>query len=155
MHPGAVTNNARPDDPDERSVGPFDFMKPEVKMTEDGLIPAIVQEALDGSPDGGRVLMFAWMNQDSLAKTLETGLMHYWSRSRKMLWLKGESSGHTQRVVSSFVDCDRDVLLFQVKQEGGACHTGYRSCFFQKLEKDGSDAPIEEERLFDPAAVYR
>lgn len=129
----------------------FDF-----KFTADGLIPAIVQEAAAraGLP-AGRVLMFAWLNRDALAKCMETGLMHYWSRSRGRLWLKGETSGHTQRIVRWFVDCDADVLLFEVEQAGGACHTGYRSCFFQELDRQAGPLSIREEKVFDEGAVYR
>src|SRR5205823_9904680 len=96
------------------------------KFNTDGLIPAIVQDC-----ESGRVLMMAWMNQRAIEKTIETGLMHYWSRSRNQLWLKGETSGHTQTLHGWFKDCDADTLLFQVEQTGGACHTGYTSCFFQ------------------------
>lgn len=127
----------------------FDF-----KFTEDGLIPVIVQEASAGDRPAGRVLMFAWMNRESLALTLERGMMTYWSRSRKKLWLKGESSGHTQRVVRWFVDCDKDVLLFEVQQETGACHTGYESCFFQQLDLDARPLPVSESKMFDDGAVY-
>ncbi len=127
----------------------FDF-----KFTEDGLIPVIVQEAAGGTHPAGRVLMFAWMNRESLAKTLETRLMTYWSRSRGKLWLKGETSGHTQKVVRWFVDCDRDVLLFEVEQTSGACHTGYESCFFQELDFDAAPLPIREKKCFDDAATY-
>ena len=123
---------------------------PDVQFDSNGLIPAIVQSAADG-----RVLMFAWMNSESLEKSLETGLMHYWSRSRKKLWLKGESSGHTQKIVRWFADCDRDVLLFQIEQEGGACHTGYRSCFFQEFNMGGEEVPPSEDKVFDADAVYR
>jgi len=128
----------------------FDF-----KFAADGLIPAIVQEAVAGAEaPTGRILMFAWLNREALEKTLETGLMHYWSRSRSKLWLKGETSGHTQRVVRWFHDCDRDVLLFEVEQAGGACHTGYRSCFFQELDREAKPLPIREEKVFDDGAVY-
>lgn len=119
------------------------------KFNSDGLIPAILQDSKTG-----RVLMMAWMNAESLGKTFETGLMHYWSRSRKKLWLKGETSGNTQKVVKSFIDCDADTLLFEIDQTGGACHTGFESCFFQPLNQDGSPAEIAEKRLFDPATVY-
>jgi phosphoribosyl-AMP cyclohydrolase len=102
----------------------------------------------------GRVLMMAWMNRLSLEKTLETGVMHYWSRSRQKLWLKGESSGNTQKVIRWYADCDKDTLLFEVEQEGGACHTGYESCFFQELDGSGSPLEIKEERLFDPEKIY-
>ena len=127
-----------------------DLMNLEFNYTPDGLIAAIVREA---SPPG-RVLMMAWMNKQSLARTLETGLMHYWSRSRKRLWLKGETSGNTQKLVRWFTDCDRDSLLFEVEQSSGACHTGYRSCFFQELDLTGESLPISEQRLFDPEQVY-
>ena len=127
-----------------------DLMNLEFNYTADGLIAAIVREA---SPPG-RVLMMAWMNKQSLARTLETGLMHYWSRSRKRLWLKGETSGNTQKLVRWFTDCDRDSLLFEVEQSSGACHTGYRSCFFQELDSTGKPLPISEQRLFDPELVY-
>lgn len=132
----------------------FDF-----KFTADGLIPAIVQEAVPGEAEAGkaptgRVLMFAWMNRESLAKSMETGAMCYWSRSRGKLWLKGETSGHTQRIVRWFKDCDQDVLLFEVEQVGGACHTGYRSCFFQELDRSAQPLPIREEKTFDDGTVY-
>ena len=100
-------------------------MELDFKFTADGLIPAIVQQASEGNGPRGRVLMFAWMNREAIKKSLETGFMHYWSRSRKKLWLKGETSGHKQKISRWFVDCDRDVLLFEVEQTGGACHTGY------------------------------
>jgi len=129
-------------------------MIPELKFAKDGLIPAIVQEATGGDAPRGRVLMMAWMNAESLEKTLATGLMHYWSRSRGKLWLKGESSGHTQKVVRWFADCDRDCLLFEVEQESGACHTGYRSCFFQEFDRQGNALGIGEAPLFDPGNVY-
>jgi phosphoribosyl-AMP cyclohydrolase len=125
-------------------------MNLDFKYTSDGLVPAIVCEA---TPPG-RVLMMGWMNRQSLAKTLETGLMHFWSRSRKQLWLKGETSGHTQRLIRWFSDCDRDTLLFEVEQHSGACHTGYRSCFFQELDFTGEPKPVNEEKLFDPEQVY-
>jgi phosphoribosyl-AMP cyclohydrolase len=125
-------------------------MNLDFKFNSDGLMPAIVQDSASH-----RVLMMAWMNAASIEKTSETGLMHYWSRSRKKLWLKGETSGHTQRVVRWAVDCDRDTLLFEVEQTGGACHTGYESCFFQALNRDGSPAEIVEKRVFDPEKIYQ
>jgi phosphoribosyl-AMP cyclohydrolase len=126
-----------------------------LRFNADGLIPAIIQEAEAGVPrPTGRVLMMAWINREALAATLATGWMHYWSRSRQQLWLKGETSGHRQEVVSWFRDCDGDTLLFTVRQAGGACHTGYESCFFQRLERDGTLAPIAESPVFDPGAVY-
>ena len=100
-----------------------------IHWDENGLVPVIAQEA--GS---NTVLMFAWMNHDALAQTVETGEAVYWSRSRKKLWRKGEESGHTQKVIEIRTDCDEDVVLLQVEQVGGiACHTGRHSCFYQKL----------------------
>ena len=128
----------------------FDFL-----FTQGGLIPVIVQEASGADRPTGRVLMFAWMNRESLGRTLESGLMTYWSRSRKKLWLKGETSGNTQKVVRWFVDCDKDVLLFEVVQTSGACHTGYESCFFQQLDMNAQPLPIKEEKLFDDQSVYK
>ena len=125
-------------------------MNLDFKYTAEGLIPAIVREATHP----GRVLMMGWMNRLSLAKTLETGLLHYWSRSRNELWLKGETSGNTQRLIRWFTDCDRDTLLFEVEQSSGACHTGYKSCFFQELDSFGKSKPVLEDKLFDPAKVY-
>lgn len=123
-------------------------MELDFKFTSDGLIPAILQEASGGDIPNGRVLMFAWLNRESLQKTLETGLMHYWSRSRQKLWLKGETSGHLQRVVRWYVDCDRDVLLFEIEQTVGACHTGYQSCFFQELDREAKPLAIKENKAF-------
>jgi phosphoribosyl-ATP pyrophosphohydrolase/phosphoribosyl-AMP cyclohydrolase len=106
----------------------------ELKWDGDGLIPAVVQET-----ETGEVLMVAWMDREALAKTLESGLAHYWSRLRRALWRKGETSGHTQHVDGLYADCDRDTLLVQAHQDGVACHTGARSCFFTRLE--GGAAP--------------
>jgi phosphoribosyl-AMP cyclohydrolase len=120
-----------------------------VNWTHDGLVPAIAQET--GS---GHVLSLAWMNRDALAKTVETGEAHYWSRSRRKLWRKGESSGHVQRVKSVRLDCDEDVILLEVEQGGGiACHTGRHSCFFQRLENGVwvTTEPV----LKDPQEIYR
>ena len=101
-----------------------------VKFDANGLICAIAQDY-----ETGEVLMQAYMNAEALEKTLETGYAHYYSRSRKALWKKGETSGHTQKVVSAAFDCDRDCLLMQVEQKGVACHTGARSCFFDRVLK--------------------
>ena len=122
---------------------------PSLKYNADGLIPAIVQDSASH-----RVLMMAWMNETSLDRTLETGFMHYWSRSRKKYWLKGETSGHTQKVVHWAIDCDADTLLFEVEQIGGACHTGYESCFFQTFTPDGTPLEVAEPRVFDPKITY-
>jgi len=103
-----------------------------VNWSEDGLVPAIAQDATTG-----RVLMVAWMNRDALKRTAELGEAIYWSRSRKKLWHKGEESGHIQKVKEIRLDCDSDVILLQVEQQGGiACHTGRESCFFSKLEQN-------------------
>jgi phosphoribosyl-AMP cyclohydrolase len=119
----------------------------QVKFDDRGLAAAIVQDA-----ETGRLLMFAFLNSEALRLTLETGKMHYWSRSRQKLWLKGESSGHVQTVREVRLDCDGDALLFRVDQKGGACHTGYYSCFFRRLDRQGW---IEEgEKVFDPKKVY-
>lgn len=137
--------------PHEKTVS----VSAEIKFTPDGLVPAIIQEAThEDGPPRGRVLMFAWINAEALEKCKQTGLMHYWSRSRKKLWLKGETSGHTQRIVRWFVDCDADVLLFEVEQTGGACHTGYQSCFFQELGMNGEPLQIRENKVFDDDSVY-
>jgi len=101
-----------------------------VNWSDDGLVPAIAQDATSG-----RVLMVAWMNREALKRTAESGEAVYWSRSRRKLWHKGEESGHVQRVREIRIDCDQDVVLLQVEQAGGiACHTGRASCFFSKLE---------------------
>jgi phosphoribosyl-AMP cyclohydrolase len=120
-----------------------------VNWTREGLVPAIAQEARSG-----RVLMVAWMNRDALSRTAQTGEAHYWSRSRKKLWHKGEESGHVQRVRSICLDCDQDVILMEVEQVGGiACHTGRHSCFFRRLE---GDTWVEAEPVLkDPENIYR
>lgn len=124
-------------------------MIPPLKFTADGLIPAIVQDT-----HTKRVLMMAWMNAASLEATIATGLMNYWSRSRQKFWIKGETSGNTQKVVRWAVDCDADTLLFEVEQKGGACHTGFESCFFQAFSPDGTPQEITEQKLFDPETTY-
>jgi phosphoribosyl-AMP cyclohydrolase len=113
-----------------------------------GLIPAIAQDA-----SSGEVLLVAWMNADALRKTIETGEVHYWSRSRKKLWHKGEESGNVQKVREIRTDCDRDVLLVKVEQVGGAaCHTGYRSCFSWVLK--GRAWAEDGVKVFDPKERY-
>lgn len=108
---------------------PFDPKS--LKFDAMGLIPAIAQDA-----ENGEVLMMAWMNPESLARTLATGQVTYWSRSRQAFWAKGESSGHVQKLVEMRLDCDRDCLLMLVQQEGPACHTNRRSCFYTALRDD-------------------
>lgn len=120
-----------------------------VHWDEQGLVPAIAQDARNGE-----VLMFAWMNRESLEQTARTGAAVYWSRSRRRLWHKGEQSGHTQKVLEIRVDCDKDVVLLKIEQTGGsACHTGRRSCFFNKLEK-GSWEEIDPV-IKDPKEIYK
>src|SRR4051812_175814 len=123
-----------------------------VKWDEHGLVPVIAQEAASGD-----VLMFAWMNRDALARTVELGEAVYWSRSRKKLWHKGEESGHTQKVLEIRLDCDEDVVLLKIEQKGDiACHTGRHSCFFQKFDGDAKDGDwqVTEPVLQDPATIY-
>ena len=100
-----------------------------LKFDKSGLIPVIVQEA-----DSKEVLMVAYANEEAIKKTLATGYAHYWSRSRRSLWMKGETSGNTQKMLGILVDCDKDALLYLVKQKGNACHTGERTCFYNKLK---------------------
>ena len=104
----------------------------QLKLNADGLLPAIAQDATTGE-----VLMLAWMDEEALRRTLSTGRATYWSRSRQEYWVKGETSGHTQEVVSVAIDCDADTVLVKVRQEGAACHTGNRTCFFTPLESVG------------------
>ncbi len=120
-----------------------------IKFNADGLVPAIVQEQ-----STGRVLMMAWMNKDSLSKTIETSKTWFWSRSRQKYWMKGESSGHTQEVKDIAFDCDGDTLLIQVEQEGAACHEGYKSCFFRSVTEQGESCQVTEKQLVNPAEVY-
>lgn len=120
-----------------------------VRWAPDGLVPVVTQEA--GS---GRVLTVAWMNREALDATVRTGEAHYWSRSRRKLWHKGEESGHVQNVKSVRLDCDEDVILLEVEQVGGiACHTGRHSCFFQRL--DGGRWVASDPVLKDPAEIYK
>ena len=111
-----------------------------LNFTADGLVPAIAQDA-----DTGEVLMMAWMNADAVTRTLETGRVTYWSRSRAAFWVKGETSGHVQELVDLRVDCDRDCLLILVRQTGPACHTNRRTCFYTAVR--GGD----EVELMGPA----
>jgi len=125
----------------------FDINK--IKFNEAGLIPAIVQDA-----DDNEVLMLAYMNKESLEKTLTTGETWFWSRSRQKYWHKGESSGNVQVVKEIYYDCDADTLLVKVKQVGGAaCHEGFRSCFHYRIDRGGTVSVVGE-RVFDPEKVY-
>ena len=122
----------------------------ELTWDKDGLIPAIAQDA-----ETGDVLMFAWMNREALARAVETGEAVYFSRSRGKLWHKGEESGHTQKIREIRIDCDNDVVLLKIEQVGGiACHTGRRSCFFQKYLADGRWEAVEPV-LKDPKEIYK
>ncbi|MDI1232329.1 MAG: phosphoribosyl-AMP cyclohydrolase [Methylobacter sp.] len=121
----------------------------EIRWTEDGLVPVIAQQA-----ETGKVLMFAWMNRESLALTVAEGYAVYWSRSRQRLWRKGEESGHRQKILDIFLDCDEDVILLKIEQEGGiACHTGRESCFYRSLvdQQWQTVEPIVK----DPATIYK
>lgn len=119
-----------------------------IKFNDDGLVPAIAQDATTGD-----ILMMAWMNPEALTLTAQEGVAIYWSRSRGKLWRKGESSGHQQRVAEIRFDCDADVILLKVEQQGGiACHTGRRSCFYRKLV-DGEWVTVDPV-IKDPDAIY-
>lgn len=123
-------------------------MLDQLKYNADGLIPAIAQQF-----DTHEVLMMAWMNRESIAETLQTGRVCYWSRSRNAFWRKGESSGQMQVLKEFRFDCDADTILLLVDQTGPACHTGRRSCFYNKVE--GDQVIIDHEVLIDPAMLYR
>ncbi|WP_092222047.1 phosphoribosyl-AMP cyclohydrolase [Desulforhopalus singaporensis] len=117
--------------------------------SESGLLPAIVQDY-----QTNEVLMLAYINELAWKETVKTGKAHYWSRSRNKLWLKGETSGHIQKIHEILVDCDDDTVIYKVEQIGGAaCHTGHRSCFYRRLENDA--LVVEGAPLFDPEKVYK
>jgi phosphoribosyl-AMP cyclohydrolase len=120
----------------------------EVRWGDDGLVPAIAQDC-----DSGKILTLAWMNREALAKSAQTGLAVYWSRSRQRLWKKGEESGHVQKIHGIYLDCDRDAIMLKVQQTGGiACHTGRASCFFHHLENDRWT--VISQPLKDPEDIY-
>ena len=128
------------------------------EINGENLITAIAQDY-----ETNEILMVANMNAEALEKTIETGIAHYWSTSREKLWLKGESSGHTQEVQEILLDCDMDAVLLKVKQNGAACHKGYYSCFFRKLNRNNNpdiatlnsdDVEVISERLFNPEDIY-
>jgi len=112
----------------------------QLAFNEQGLIPVITQDA-----ETKTMLMFAWMNKEALQKTLATKRMTYWSRSRQELWVKGETSGHVQRVISMSFDCDGDAILCQVEQQGAPCHTGRASCFYLNVEADNQQVIVKED----------
>jgi phosphoribosyl-AMP cyclohydrolase len=123
------------------------------KFDASGLVTCVATDAASGD-----VLMVAHMNDEALRKTIASGEAWYFSRSRKALWRKGETSGHTQRVIEMRMDCDQDAVWIRVEQTGAACHTGRRSCFYRKVGGDGGDTRlsfVDADRLFDPAKVYR
>jgi phosphoribosyl-AMP cyclohydrolase len=121
---------------------------PDFSKGSDGLLPAIAQDA-----DSGRVLMLAWMNEEAWRETLRSRRAVYFSRSRQKLWRKGEDSGHVQQVHEVRVDCDADTILLSVTQTGAACHEGYESCFFRRVDKSGQ-AKVVDERLKSPDEIY-
>lgn len=120
-----------------------------LKFNADGLIPAIIQEQ-----STGRVLMMAWMNKESIQRSIEQGKTVFWSRSRQKFWVKGESSGHVQVIKDVAFDCDGDTLLIQVEQTGAACHEGYKSCFFRSVKEQGSSIATTEPQLIKPEEIY-
>jgi len=124
--------------------------EPKINFDSSGLVPAIIQDVRTGE-----VLMQAYMDREALEKTLATGKCHFYSRSRKKLWLKGEESGHTQAVREVRLDCDSDSLLVKVEQKGGACHLGYRSCFFVQVDPKSRMRRVVGKRVFDPKKVYK
>lgn len=119
-----------------------------LKYDGNGLIPAVIQDA-----DNNEVLMVGFMNAEAVERTLSTKRVTYWSRSRQKFWVKGETSGHFQHVVEVRTDCDKDCLLIQVRQEGVACHDGYRSCFYRAVVPSG-ELEVVEPLLIDPKTVY-
>ena len=122
----------------------------QLKFNSQGLIPAIIQDA-----DSGEVLMEAYMDSTAVERTLKEKRTVFYSRSRNQYWVKGESSGHTQDVVQVLTDCDQDSLLIRVRQKGGACHLGYRSCFVHELNEKGEIAGITQKKVFDPEKIYK
>jgi phosphoribosyl-AMP cyclohydrolase len=147
-----TTSNAVPTTTTTRTAGALDWLG-EVKFDDQGLIPVIAQDR-----QSGRILMVAWMNSESLAQTVATGYAVYWSRSRKKLWRKGESSGHHQQVFDIRLDCDGDVILLTVEQVGHiACHTGRESCFFRRLQDTDGKLTWEsvDPILKDPETIYK
>jgi len=120
-----------------------------LKYDEDGLIPAVVVDA-----ETRQVVMVAYMNETSLLETIKTGKTHFWSRSRQKYWMKGESSGHVQQVRAIYTDCDMDTVVIEAAQQGAACHEGYFSCFYRRLN-DAGQWEVIAEKVFDPDTVYK
>jgi len=120
------------------------------KFNDQGLMPVIIQDA-----DNGEVLMLAYMDKTAVERTLKEKKTVFYSRSRNTYWIKGESSGHTQDVLNVLTDCDKDTLLVKVKQLGGACHLGFRTCFVHEIGGDGAITRVTQEKVFDPENVYK
>ena len=143
-----MTTQEQQQDAEAGPAPALDSQLASLRFDANGLIPAIVQDWQTGA-----VLMMAWMNGESLSRTVQTGKTHFFSRSRNKLWLKGETSGHVQYVRSIATDCDKDVLLVKVEQVGAACHEGYDSCFYREHQV-GDDWKVVGTRVFDPEKVY-
>ena len=120
-----------------------------LKYDAAGLIPAVIVDT-----KSGQVLMVAYMNDQALLSTIRTGRTHFWSRSRKKYWMKGEESGHVQQVKAIYTDCDMDTVVIEVEQTGAACHDGYFSCFYRRLGPEG-DWQVVAKQVFDPESVYK
>jgi phosphoribosyl-AMP cyclohydrolase len=120
-----------------------------LKFKDNGLIPVVVQDYVNQ-----KVLMVAYMNREALKLTLDSGEVHFYSRSRKKIWKKGETSGHVQKVKEILIDCDEDTLLIKVEQKVASCHEGYRSCFYRKLDSNGN-IKIVEKKVFEPEDIYK
>ncbi len=120
-----------------------------LKFKDNGLIPVVIQDY-----DDQKVLMVAYMNKEAIKLTIETGETHFYSRSRKKIWKKGETSGHVQKVKEILLDCDEDTLLIKVEQKTASCHNGYKSCFYRKIDSKGN-LEIVDKKLFDPDEVYK
>ena len=121
-----------------------------LKFDANGLLPVVIQDAKTGE-----VLMVAYMDRKAVRRTLRGKKTVFYSRSRKTYWVKGESSGHTQKVVQALTDCDQDTLVIRVRQKGGACHLGYRSCFVHELDSKGRVRRVTQKKIFDPKKVYK
>ncbi|MFH1856544.1 MAG: phosphoribosyl-AMP cyclohydrolase [Candidatus Omnitrophota bacterium] len=125
-------------------------MKLELKFNQDGLVPAIVQDYKTGE-----VLMLAYMNQAAFEETVRVKKGVFFSRSRQKMWLKGESSGHVQEVKEIFIDCDKDAVLLKVEQTGGACHTGFYSCFYRQYDPETGELKETGKKIFEPGDIYK
>ena len=122
----------------------------EIKFDKEGLVPAIIQDN-----NTLEVLMVAYMNKEALMLSLDTGKTHFWSRSRRKIWMKGETSGNVQEIVDISLDCDGDAILIKVKQTKAACHTGHKSCFYRQIDKKDLTFQETSDKVFDPSEVYK